>query len=363
VFFLDFYPVKKVVYQIVFWLVYWVINVYIDFNWAKQNIPGWSDSKIVLRVSLAQVLYMLPLIALAYYLVFVAFNKLVQTKSNFFRNAIIIFIPYVIAISLTIVLVRLIVFPYIYENAFRPGAVFFDPRRFLSITIEAAFPAVLLMSLKYVDVQVAAKEAEKNLIKEKLSAELLFLKNQLHPHFLFNTLNNIYALTRKKSDKAPEVVMKLSGLLSFMLYEVARETIPIEKEINFLEDYISLEKIRYTETDLAISFTKFIDEPLQPIAPLILLPLVENAFKHGASENHFDSFIQIGMILENQHLKFRVRNSYEEKPEENKKNAIGLHNTKRQLELLYKEQNLHIQMEDNVFDVLLTINLKSYGKI
>jgi hypothetical protein len=337
--------------------------VYIDFSWTKQNIAGWTDRKMVLRVCLAQGLYMLPLIALAYYLVFIAFNKVVQNKSHFFKNAAIIFIPYIIAICLSIVMVRLIVFPYIYENAFRPGAVFFDPRRFLSITIEAAFPAVLLMSLKYVDVQVAAKEAEKNLIKEKLSGELKFLKNQLHPHFLFNTLNNIYALTRKKSDKAPEVVMKLSELLSFMLYEAASKTVPIEKEIRFLEDYILLERIRYTDTGLSVSFKKEMDDPLQPIVPLLLLPLVENAFKHGASENHFDSFIDISLTVKNQQLNFSVINSYEEQLPKNRSNTIGLHNTERQLELLYREQLLTIQSEDNVFKVLLTVNLNSYGKI
>lgn len=354
---------KKIVYQVVFWIIYWSVSVYIDFEWAKQNIPGWSDSKIVLRASLAQVLYMLPLIALAYYLVFIAFDKIVQNKSKFLKNAVIIFIPYVIAICLCIVLVRLITFPYIYENAFRPGAVFFDPRRFLSIAIEAAFPAVLLMSLKYVDVQVAAKEVEKNLIKEKLSNELKFLKNQLNPHFLFNTLNNIYALTRKKSDTAPDVVMKLSELLSFMLYEAANETIAIEKEISFLEDYISLEKIRYTDAGLSISFKKEIDDPMQPIAPLLLLPLVENAFKHGASENHFDSFIDINVSVKKQQLNFSIKNSYEEPQQKNKSNAIGLYNTERQLELLYKEQQLAIQKENNVFEVQLTVNLNSYGKI
>jgi len=355
--------VKKFFYQIVFWLIYWAISVYIDFEWAKQNISGWSDSKIVLRASLAQVLYMLPLIALAYYLVFIAFNKIVQNKNNFLQNAVIIFIPYLIAICLCIVMVRLINFPYIYENAFRPGAVFFDPRRFLSIAIEAAFPAVLLMSLKYVEVQVAAKEMEKNLIKEKLSSELKSLKNQLNPHFLFNTLNNIYALSRKKSDKAPEVVVKLSELLSFMLYEAANETIAIEKEISFLEDYISLEKIRYTDTGLSVSFKKEIDDPLQAIAPLLLLPLVENAFKHGASENHFDSFIDIDLIVRRQQLIFSIKNSYEEPLQKDKSKTIGLHNTERQLELLYKEQQLAIQKENNVFAVSLAINLDSYGKI
>ena len=354
---------KKTLYQVIFWLIYWCINVYIDFKWARQNIQGWSTDETILRVSIAQVLYMLPLITLAYYLVYIAFEKIIHKKNSYIKNALIIFIPYIIAVCLSIVIVRLIVFPFVYQNAFNPGTVFFDPGRFLSITFEAAFPAVLLMSLKYVDVQLAAKEVEKNLVKEKLSAELKFLKNQLHPHFLFNTLNNIYALTRKKSDKAPEVVMKLSELLSFMLYEAAKETIPIEKEINFLEDYISLEKIRYTDKGLSISFNKDIDDPLQPITPLILLPLVENAFKHGASENHFDSFIQIDIILKDQQLSFNIKNSYEEPLQKSNSNTIGLHNTERQLELMYKEQQLVIRKENNVFEVLLTVNLNSYGKI
>jgi len=325
-----------VIYQVVFWIIYWCIYVYIEFDWAKQHIPTWSAGKIVARASLAQVLYILPLIVLAYYLVFVGFYKVAQNKSQFFKNAVLIFIPYVSAICLCIVLVRLIVFPYIYENAFRPGVLFFDPRRFLSITVEAAFPAVLLMSLKYVDVQIAAKELEKKLIQEKLSGELKFLKNQLNPHFLFNTLNNIYVLTRKKSDKAPEAVMKLSELLSFMLYEAARDTIPIEKEIDY---------------------------PVQPVSTLILLPLVENAFKHGSSENHFDSFIDITLTLKKQQLSFSIRNSYEEPLQKNKSNALGLQNIERQLQLLYAEQQLAIRKESNLFEVILTVNLNSYGKI
>ena len=353
---------KRVVYQIIFWFFYWAINMYLDFYWVKDNITGWDDNKIILKTSIGAFLYILPLIALAYYLVFIAFEKIVQRKKSFLMNTIIILVPYVIAICLCIIIVRLIVFPFAYENAFQPGKLFFEPRRFFSIMIEAAFPAGLLMSLKYVDTQVASKELEKNLIKEKLSAELQFLKNQLNPHFLFNTLNNIYGLTRKKSNKAPEAVMKLSELLNFMLYESDKETISIDREIKFLEDYISLEKIRYTD-DLSVVFNKEIDDTSQQIAPLLLLPLVENAFKHGASENHFDSFIHINLTLKNQQLLFSVENSFEEFTENKKSNNIGLHNTSRQLELIYKEQKLVIDKLENVFKVKLAINLNSYGKI
>lgn len=353
---------KRAVYQIIFWFFYWAVNVYIDFFWVKDNSKGWNDNKIIIKASIGAFLYILPLIALAYYLVFIAFEKIIQERKSFAVNVIVILIPYIIAIGLCIVIVRLIVFPFVYENIIEPGKLFFEPKRMLSIMIEAAFPAGLLMSLKYVDTQLASKELEKNLIKEKLSTELQFLKNQLNPHFLFNTLNNIYALTRKKSDKAPEVVMKLSELLSFMLYESDKGTISIEREMKFLEDYISLEKIRYTD-GLSVIFTKEIDDALQQIAPLLLLPLVENAFKHGASENHFDSFIHINLTLKKQQLLFTVENSFEESPSNNKSNNIGLHNTTRQLELLYKEQKLEIGKAENVFKVQLEVNLNSYGKI
>lgn len=353
---------KKVLYHIIFWFFYWAINVHLDFYWVKDNIKMWGENKALFKTSIAAFLYILPLIALAYYLVFIALEQIVKKKKGFLVNAGIIIIPYVIAICSSIIIVRLIVFPFVYENAFKASSLFFEPRRFLTIMIEAAFPAAVLMALKYVDTQVASIEREKNLVRDKLSTELQFLKNQLNPHFLFNTINNIYALTRKKSDKAPEIVMRLSELLSFMLYESSKETISIEREVKLLEDYISLEQIRYAD-ELSVVFNKEIDDASRQIAPLILLPLVENAFKHGASENHFDSFVHIHLTLKAHELLFTVENSFEETPKKSKSNNIGLHNTSRQLELIYKKQKLEIYKAKNVFSVRLEIDLNSYGKI
>lgn len=360
--FVQFWRMKRIAYHVLFWIIYWGINIYLDFNWVNDNIRGWNDSKKLVRVAFASFLYILPLIILAYYLVFVAIEKIVQKRNTFFVNFLFIVLPYMTAVGLTIVIVRLIVFRYIYEGAIQPGSLFFDPRRVLSIIIEAAFPAVLVLSMKYVDIQVTAKEREKNLVREKLSAELQLLKNQLNPHFLFNTLNNIYALSRKKSDTTPDVILKLSDLLNFMLYEAGADLISVGKEIQFLEDYISLQKIRYTD-NLKLSFDREIDNPNQLMAPLLLLPVVENAFKHGASENHFDSFIDIRLQLEGARLRFIVSNSFEPEAEQGKQHNIGLNNTRRQLELLYSEQALELQIRDNIFTATLTINLNSYGEV
>lgn len=198
-------------------------------------------------------------------------------------------------------------------------------------------------------------------MKEKLKTELKFLRNQTNPHFLFNTLNNIYALARKKSDEAPEAIMKLSKLLRFMLYDAAKPLITIGDEIKLLEDYIDLEKMRY-KNKLTVDFSKQIDNEQQLIAPLLLLPFVENAFKHGTSESRFASFIHFEVKLCGGILKFWIKNTKEIDGQECTNTNIGLANVKRQLELLYDEYDIQVINEASLFIVLLTINLNSYAK-
>ncbi|MGB3528889.1 MAG: histidine kinase, partial [Saprospiraceae bacterium] len=193
-------------------------------------------------------------------------------------------------------------------------------------------------------------------LRKKLETELQFLKSQTNPHFLFNTLNNIYALARKKSDATADVVMKLSKLLRFMLYESQKKYISISDEIQVLDDFIELEKIRYGEK-LQLNFKKSIDNESHPIAPLILLPFVENAFKHGASESRFDPFINIDLKLDHSMLCFKIENSNSQDYATIKSENIGLNNIRRQLELLYPEHKLEIDNKNNTFSVSLKINL------
>jgi len=204
--------------------------------------------------------------------------------------------------------------------------------------------------------QLTSKEREKNLVKEKLETELKFLRNQTNPHFLFNTLNNIYVLARKKSDLTAEIVMKLSKLLRFMLYESKKERIPVSGEIRMIEDYLELEKIRYNER-LTIRFEKDIDDTSQLIAPLLLLPFIENAFKHGASETRFDSYIHINVQLRDGMLNFCIENSKEVNGNTTVTDNIGLSNVRRQLELMYAEHSLQVDNQKDKFTIHLTINL------
>jgi len=204
------------------------------------------------------------------------------------------------------------------------------------------------------------KQATQLLRIQKQEAELNYLKSQTNPHFLFNTLNNIYSLARDKSDLAPESILRLSKMLRFMLYETGGEYISIEQELRIINDYIALEKLRYDES-LRVNFNHDIEDMKQAIPPLLLIPLVENAFKHGVSETRTQPFVDIHLSVNKRQLSFIVKNSTEASAlESNVKENIGLSNLRRQLELLYKEFELSVQQQRAAFVATLKINLASH---
>jgi len=204
------------------------------------------------------------------------------------------------------------------------------------------------------------KQATQQLRIEKQAAELNYLRSQTNPHFLFNTLNNIYSLARDKNDLAPESILRLSKILRFMLYETGGAYIAIEQELKIMNDYIALEKLRYDDS-LRVNFNHDIEDMKQSIPPLLLIPLVENAFKHGVSETRNQPFVDIHLSVNQRQLKFVVKNSTETFVGEGGiKENIGLSNLRRQLELLYKDHELTVKQESDVFSSALKINLASH---
>jgi two-component system LytT family sensor kinase len=206
---------------------------------------------------------------------------------------------------------------------------------------------------------IKLKQSQQQLRIEKQAAELNYLRSQTNPHFLFNTLNNIYSLARDKNDLAPESILRLSKILRFMLYETSGAFIAIEQELKIISDYIALEKLRYDES-LHINFNYDIEDMKQALPPLLLIPLVENAFKHGVSETRSQPFVDIHLSVNQRRLMFVVKNSTESSPEENVKENIGLSNLRRQLELLYTDYDLSVQQGESVFTATLKINLSSH---
>ncbi len=209
---------------------------------------------------------------------------------------------------------------------------------------------------------LASQREKKDLKSQNLQSELKFLKSQINPHFLFNTLNSLYALTLKKSDQAPEIVLKLSEMMRYMLYECNEREVPLSKEINYLKNYLELEKIRQGKK-MDINFMIEGEVGSQKIAPLMFIPFVENSFKHGISNQINAGYVNIYLEIEAQEVRITIENSKTASmpaPSGKKSGGIGLVNVKRRLNLLYPEMyDLSIDEDPNTYTVKLCINLDS----
>ena len=193
-----------------------------------------------------------------------------------------------------------------------------------------------------------------NLKAEKYKTELSLLRTQINPHFFFNTLNNLYALTVKNSKQAPEVILKLSDMMRYTIYEGEKETVKLADEIEYLNNYIELHKIRYKKT-VEITFNHRIDAS-STIAPLLYIILLENAFKHGIETLTENAFIHINLVENKDYISFAIENNFDPN-EVTESNGIGLQNLKRRLSLLYKERHeLHVDTTKNTYKTTLKIS-------
>jgi len=206
------------------------------------------------------------------------------------------------------------------------------------------------------------KELQNKILETQLqikSQELNYLKKQIHPHFLFNTLNTIYGFALKQSKNTPEIILKLSNLLDYILYQVNKPKVSLKEEILHIKEYIDLEKIRFQDT-LKVTFEANNIIPEKQVAPMLLIPFVENAFKHGSL---IDGFLNVIIQIELNHnrLQFSIKNTILNDETEQGKEGIGLENIKKRLDLLYKNNHeLNIENKNNWFVVNLTIsNLNS----
>lgn len=194
--------------------------------------------------------------------------------------------------------------------------------------------------------------------REKLATELSLLRSQIQPHFFFNTLNNIYALTLKKSDEAPEVVLKLSELMSYVLYEAQSEEAQLSKEVEHMRHYIALESLRFGK-QLNVDFSINGTIGAQHIPPLLLLPFVENAFKHGTKQVLGNVEITIKLTILPQSLSLIVENPLPDSTGTQRAGGLGLKNVKRRLDLLYGEgYELFISDSNSRYTVALQIPLQ-----
>ncbi len=272
-------------------------------------------------------------------------------------------IPASIIIHLVILAMGLYLWRYlgILLHVYNPLRIFPDEGNAISSAVRLTPGAFLVFAVFKLFFDYARLKYERQQIQtEKKQAELLFLKSQINPHFLFNTLNNIYSLSQHQPKLVSESILRLSKILRYLLYETSNEFITIDKEIKILTNYIDLEKLRYNE-DISINFNYEIENFAETIPPLLLIPLVENAFKHGVSQFKGKRFVDVKCVMRSQQLIFVVNNSSYSSPEKQEvKDNIGLSNLRRRLQLLYGDFELITEQNKSVFTAKLTINLLSH---
>lgn len=337
-------------WHLIFWLAYLSFKVYHEFVWIYPKYPQLLPSSVFFEAIIAQ-LTMLPVkMVFSYWLIY----ALLPSKNKVWIK----WIYFILGLTTAVVLYRAVIIHITLPIAYRliPDK---QPMFTLGYISSALIDILLVMgfgaTLVLYHQNKVSKEKADELEKEKIASELQFLKQQTNPHFLFNTLNNLYALARKNASQTADAILQLSKLMRFVLYESSYASIPLQKEVEIIRDYINLEKLRFG-TRLKLNLD--IQEKLEgQISPLLLLPLVENAFKHGAGESEEDPFVSITLTINEGILSLVVNNNRPLKNQGEFKQGIGLKNLKRQLCLQYPEHRITTDISDNVYTVALQLNL------
>ncbi len=338
---------KFVFLHLLFWVGVWFFFVYFfSYNSNNTNYVTWFSS------------FLLPItMVTTYFVVYYLIPKYLLTKKyklfTLYSIYTLVFSTYFIIIAILGSFVFLSNMEYKKMPPMSRNYIFVLILVYLIVGI-VSFVNLLNHNMK---TESKNKELQNKILETQLqikSQELNYLKKQIHPHFLFNTLNTIYGFALKQSKNTPDIILKLSNLLDYILYQVNKPKVSLQEEVLHIKEYIELEKIRFQDT-LKVSFQANNISPEIQIAPMLLIPFVENAFKHGSL---VDGFLQINVQIRvtNAELNFKITNSVLKDEIKESDTGIGLTNIKKRLNLLYKENhNLQIEKEGNWFTVTLQI--------
>ncbi|WP_069659145.1 sensor histidine kinase [Arcticibacter eurypsychrophilus] len=335
-------PKWRVLRHVVFWFSWFIFQA---FLYSFSPSPALQQKSFLVRISLTapeSLIYLVPHMFLAYSLMYIVIPRFVITGK--YGSALVLTTFIFVIAALISGMLSITIIDYLrnfrshqflpdkkivhYQPLYVPlgGAMLAGLRG--AITIGGLAAAIKLMKCFYEKEQAAL-----NMEKDKVNAELQMLKAQLHPHFLFNTLNNIYSYTQDVSVVASNMIFGLSELLRYMLYECNQPFVPLDKEIKMIGDYIALEKVRYdAHLDLSVNMPE--SSGTLRIAPLLLLPLVENCFKHGASKMIRDPWISIELTLDETVLVMKLVNGKVPGLKASS-SGIGTANTQKRLDLIY----------------------------
>lgn len=345
---------KRIGFHLLFW-----ITLYLFFGISVYISSGYNIKMFFLGIfSVPQDL--ICVYFTLYYLLPVYFKKGKYLKFVAFVSITIISVVFIIAIPIEYQLLQVF-----YEDIVVPGYKDFLKNRFAVNLIVETMIVGFALSIKIGKEWISSSKKRQHLEKQKLEieiklkeAELNFLKSQINPHFLFNAINNLYGLTRKKSNKAPDVLLKISSLLDYMLYDIKNSKIDLGKEIENIRNYIDIQRLRY-DNEVEINFKVKGRFKNVYIAPLLLMPLIENCFKHGLDENIGKAIINIEISFNKGLLSLITENSVaKQKKQISENSGIGHENLKKRLELEYKgKYSFLIKEIEETYKVELILNL------
>lgn len=330
-----------------FWCVYLSFNLYqVSVFQRRMEIYDWSKG---LTMTITQLLITMLIVYINYFLLLPRF----LVRKNFFRYIAELSVPFVVLIFTRVHLQRFIVDGYTHQDRYHYSTVSIVQMIAITLLI-VIFIGLLRFVSDWFEFEATKKEVE----NEKLIAELNFLKAQINPHFLFNTLNNLYYLAYTKSDNTTEVISKLSQVMRYMIYDSNHPRVLLSKEMEYMENYISLERLRLNN-QIPIQFKVEGNTETVMIAPLILITFLENAFKHGVTNNSVDAWVNIELTVHNNTCTYVVENSkHNQIVNEGTKSGIGLANVKRRLELSYPDRyTLAVEDLDTQYKVKLNLTL------
>ena len=339
---------RVVLLHLSFWCVYLSFFVYQISSFQRGPEIDWLRVMTTVSIQLSFALL------LGYLNYFFFLPRFLRDK-NGWRY----FVQFLITFSILITF-RLGMERYVIDGFSGEARYLYTTRFVVQVITTNLFIVIFLGMIRFAVEWFEFEARQKNVENARLSAELNFLKAQINPHFLFNTLNNLYYLAYKQSSNTTEVIAKLSQMMRYMIYDSNSPLVPLSKEIEYMENYISLERLRLND-QIPIKFTVEGSSPQDfLIAPLIFITFLENAFKHGVSNNHPKAWVRISILLRDKECIYRVENSKIPftKPEAEQKSGIGLQNVMRRLELSYPGRHI-LAVEDSKdrYSVQLTIIL------
>jgi sensor histidine kinase YesM len=360
-------PKYRIRRHLIFWASWWLFMGFL-YSFLAINQKNYGQQLSVALVD--SLIFMSAHILLSYTLMYFVIPKYVLKEKYIVAFAWVISLFLITAAYSSFL--TLVVIPPVHKLLYFAGCKYLAGVPLTTASINYSFMAGLrggitigglAAAIKLIKSLYLKEQRNLQLKKENAESQLQLLKAQVHPHFLFNTLNNIYSFTQNTSPQASKLVTGLSDLLRFILYECNQPLVPLSKELKMIGDYIELEKVRYgNELELHLDLPTETDDLY--IAPLLLLPLIENCFKHGTSQILEQPWVSLHIDLKGRQMQMKLLNGKSVKSTTSKSGSgIGIYNVKKRLELLYPgKHELTITDEEDVFIVNLKIELEQVSQ-